>query len=275
MITPKYKNRKEKKNTQQKDTNSQHLFCRNGSQTRLFGAVHHHIKFTYVLVSLLLKEQDIWADKRKLGTTLTLSQDRIDWPLLEAAISFWDPVAMVFCFGKHELTPPIKKLEYFLNLKHCHHKDTIFPMHKNSYFKDFQSTLNVQKNFLPRETSGDYLHCPFNLLLEQGWQKVGDFLNPAKYRAFTLTILGQLLFSRNRHQINGVLCSILQQLSEGKTLAPMIIIEITSSLSHCAWHCKGQLFGCPAFLQAWLRGHLLIAFIHSSSKSISFDSFRK
>ncbi len=34
----------------------------------------------------------------------------------------------------------------------------------------------------------------------------------------------------------GFCSSVLEQLSEGKTLAPMIIIEITSSLSHCAWH---------------------------------------
>lgn len=44
---------------------------------------------------------------------------------------------MVFCFGKHELTPTIEELESFLNLKHCHHTDTIFPIHKNNYFKDF------------------------------------------------------------------------------------------------------------------------------------------
>lgn len=36
----------------------------------------------------------------------------------------------------------------------------------------------------------------------------------------------------------------------------MIIAEVTSSLSHCAWHRRGRLYGCPIFLQAWLRGHI-------------------
>lgn len=36
----------------------------------------------------------------------------------------------------------------------------------------------------------------------------------------------------------------------------MIIVKTTSSLSHCARHRKGRLYGCPAFLQAWLRGHI-------------------
>lgn len=76
---------------------------------------------------------------------------------------------MVFRFGKHELTPTIKELESFLNLKHRHNADVIFPVHKNSYFKDFQSAINVSKDFLPRESSSDYLHCPFDLLLDRGW----------------------------------------------------------------------------------------------------------
>lgn len=125
------------------------------------------IKFTYVLVSLLPDEQAIWADQSRLGTTLSLSYDRLDWPLLEAIISFWDLVAMVFRFEKHELTPTIEELESFLDLKHYYRTDAIFPTHKNRYFKDFQSTFNVSKNFLPKETLGDYLHCPFTLLLDQ------------------------------------------------------------------------------------------------------------
>lgn len=163
---------------------------------------------------------------------------------------------MVFRFGKHELTPTIEELEFFLNLKHRHNADAIFPVHKNSYFKDFQYTINVSKDFHPRESSGDYVHCPFDLLLDRGWQKIGDFSNLAKYKSFTLTVLGQLLLSRSRCQIDGVLCSVLEQLSKEKTLAPMIIAEVTSSLSHCVRHRRGRLYGYPIFLQAWLRGHI-------------------
>lgn len=163
---------------------------------------------------------------------------------------------MVFWFGKHELTPTIEELESFLNLKHHHNVNAIFLVHKNSYFKDFQSTLNVSKDFFPKESSGDYLQCPFDLLLDRGWQKIRDFLNPTKYKAFTLTVLGQLLLSHSQHQIGEVLCNVLEQLSEGKTLAPMIIVEVTFSLSHYAWHRRGRLYGCPIFLQAWLWGHI-------------------
>lgn len=162
---------------------------------------------------------------------------------------------MVFLFGKHELTPNIEELVLF-RLKHCYHTDVIFSTHKSNYFKDFQSTFNVLKNFLPKETSGDYLYCPFDLLLDRGQKKVGDFLDLAKFRAFTLIVLGQLLLSHSQYHINGVLYGILEQLSKGKTLVPMIIVEIISSLSHCACHCKGRLYSCPAFLQAWLCGHI-------------------
>lgn len=38
----------------------------------------------------------------------------------------------------------------------------------------------------------------------------------------------------------------------------MIISETISSLSYSARHPKGQLYGCPAFLQAWLWEHLSV-----------------
>ncbi len=98
---------------------------------------------------------------------------------------------MVFRFGKHELTPTIEELESFLNLKHRHHADAIFPGTQEQLLQRLSDlTLNVSKNFLPKETLGDYLHCPFDLLLDRGWKKVRDFSNPAKYRAFILTSLG-------------------------------------------------------------------------------------
>lgn len=124
------------------------------------------IKFTYMLMSIPLEEQAIWVDQSRLGTTLSLSHDRLNWALLKAIVSFWDVVAMIFRFRKHELTPMIEELKSFSDLKHCYRTDTIFPAHKSSYFKDFQSTLNVSKNFLPKETSGDYLHYLFDLLLD-------------------------------------------------------------------------------------------------------------
>lgn len=73
---------------------------------------------------------------------------------------------MVFHFEKHELTPTIEELKSFLDLKHCYFIKAIFPAQKSSCFKDFQSTLNVSKTFLPKETLGDYFHCPFDLLLD-------------------------------------------------------------------------------------------------------------
>lgn len=38
----------------------------------------------------------------------------------------------------------------------------------------------------------------------------------------------------------------------------MVISETISSLSYCAQHPKGRLYGCLAFLQAWLGEHLLV-----------------
>lgn len=66
------------------------------------------IKFTLVLVSLPPKEQAILANQSQLGATLLLSHIQLDGPLLEVPVSFWDPSALVFYFGKHELTPTIE-----------------------------------------------------------------------------------------------------------------------------------------------------------------------
>lgn len=214
------------------------------------------IKFTYALVSLSSEEQAVQANLSWLRAALSLSHTHLDWPLLEVVVSFWDPTGIVFCFGKHELTPTIEELEYFLGLKHCHHTEVIFPVHKSNYFKDFWLAINVSKAFLPKEISGDFLHCIFNLLLDRGWKKVEDFSDLAKFKAFTLMVLGQLLLSHSQHHISRVLCSILGQLFEGKTLAPIIIVETISSLSHCAQQRNGQLYGCPAFLQTSLYGHI-------------------
>lgn len=131
------------------------------------------------------------------------------------------------------------------------------PIHKPSYFRNFH-TMDISKASLPKEATGEYLHCTFNFLLEKGWKKIGDFANTIKFKAFTLVGLRQLLLSHSRHHINGVLLNILDQHLQKKTLAPMIISETISSLSYYARHPKGRLYGCPTFLQAWLREHLFI-----------------
>ncbi len=117
---------------------------------------------------------------------------------------------MVFRFGEQELTPTIEELESFLDWEHCLGISAIISTHKPSYLKSFH-TLEISKASLPKEATGEYLHCPFDLLLEKGWKKVGDFDNSIKFRAFTLVVLGQLLLSHSHHHINGVLLDILDQ----------------------------------------------------------------
>jgi hypothetical protein len=72
------------------------------------------IKFANTLIALPHKEWEIWKTESRLRATLALAQIKLDWPLIEAAISFWDLTCMVFRFGKHELTPTIEEHESFL-----------------------------------------------------------------------------------------------------------------------------------------------------------------
>lgn len=72
---------------------------------------------------------------------------------------------MVFCFREQELTPTIEELKSLV-WKHCLDIDVVFPTHKPSYFKDFHA-LGISKASLPKEASGEYVHCPFDLLLER------------------------------------------------------------------------------------------------------------
>lgn len=145
---------------------------------------------------------------------------------------------MVFHFGEYELKPTIEEFESFLDWEHCLSVGDIIQTYKPNYLKGFHA-LNISKASLPKEAIGEYLHCPFDLLLERGWKKVGDFADPIKLKAFTLVFLGQLLLSHSHHHINGVLVDILRQHRQNKTLAPMIISEIISNLSYCAQHCRG------------------------------------
>lgn len=163
---------------------------------------------------------------------------------------------MVFCFREQELTLTIEELESFLDWKHCHDIGAVFPVHKPSYFKDFHMALGLLKDSLPKEALEECLHSSFDLILERSWKMVGDFIDPTKFKAFTLLILGQLILSHSRHHISGVLCDILMQHLQKKMLAPVIISKTTTSLSHCAQHRRGRLYDCLAFLKAWLHEHV-------------------
>lgn len=167
-------------------------------------------KFVNALIALPPEEWEIWKTQSRLGATLALAQINLDWLLIEAAISFWDPTCMVFRFGKHELTPTLEELESFLGWDHCLGTRAIIPNHKPSYWKNFHA-LDISKASLPKEATGEYLHCPFDLLLEKGWKKPGNFDNLVKFKAFTLVILGQLLLSHSHHHIHGILLNILDQ----------------------------------------------------------------
>lgn len=166
------------------------------------------VKFANALIALPPEEREIWICQSRLGATLALAQINLDWPLIEATISFWDPTCMVFRFREHELTPTIEKLESFLCWDHCLGTNAIIPDHKPSYWRNFH-TLDISKALLPKEALGEYLHCSFDLLLQKGWKKPDNFDNPVKFRAFTLVVLGQLLLLHNRHHIHGILLDIL------------------------------------------------------------------
>lgn len=45
-------------------------------------------KFANVLIALPLKEWEIWKYQTRLGATLVLAHINLDWPLIEATISF-------------------------------------------------------------------------------------------------------------------------------------------------------------------------------------------
>lgn len=73
------------------------------------------VNFANTLIVLPPEEREIWKNQSYLGATLALAQINLDWPLIGATISFWDPASMVFCFGEQELSPTIKELKSFLD----------------------------------------------------------------------------------------------------------------------------------------------------------------
>lgn len=79
---------------------------------------------------------------------------------------------MVFRFGEQELIPTIEELKSFLDYEHCLNINAVILTHKPNYLKGFHA-LDISKDTLPKEATGEYLHCPFRPFigkrLEESW----------------------------------------------------------------------------------------------------------
>lgn len=115
-----------------------------------------------------------------------------------------------FLFQRTRTHTHYRGAQTFLDWEHYLGVSATILTHKPSYLKDFHA-LGICKASLPKEATSEYVCYPFDLLLERSWKKVGDFIYPTKFKAFTLLVLGQLLLSHNRHHINGILLDILGQ----------------------------------------------------------------
>lgn len=73
----------------------------------------------------------------------------IDWSMLKAIISFWNPSDKVFCFGRCELCPTLEKLEDFLGL-HLG-EEAIIVQVKTSHIKDIVANIGLNKKLMHKE----------------------------------------------------------------------------------------------------------------------------
>lgn len=187
-----------------------------------------------------------WRQKSRLGGTLTLTKVKLDWELLEAATSCWDPEARVFRFGMYEMCPTLEEFSGLLSVSSK--LEAVVPKPKNGYATTIADYLGIPKKRIPRDSDNLFRFCPIKFLVQTEEE--------TKFKALTVAVVSQLLLFRDPEQVDGLVFEVLKSLKDGKSLIPIVLAETISSLTRCAAHRNGRLCGSPALLQIWLREHI-------------------
>lgn len=186
------------------------------------------LDFQALVEAMPRANKELWIQKSQLGGTLKLIKVPLDWSMLKAVTSFWDPKRRIFRFGQCDLCPTFEKHEDFLGLNIREGQEVEITYVKPSYSKDVAISLGVFKN---RISKGIILDYPLKSLTESGWQKEGDFEDLHKFHAFMLPTIRQLLLSTKKTHVDGPVTVVANQVEQGRTLVPTILTEFFKLIS--------------------------------------------
>nr|XP_016476695.1 PREDICTED: uncharacterized protein LOC107798238 [Nicotiana tabacum] len=208
-----------------------------------------------------------WVTKH-LGALTDIMKIKPRDDLIEALVSFWDPVHNVFRFSDFELTPTLEEIAGYSGFgRDLRNQELIFP--RDLSVHRFFDLLNISKqirktNVVEGCYSFYFLYSRFGQ--PNGFEMHEKGLNNKQnkdtwqiHRRFTFIVafLGIMDFPNEKRTIDTRIARVVQVLTtkEHHTLAPIILSDIYRALTLCK---SGAKFfeGCNILLQMWLIEHL-------------------
>ncbi|XP_070050828.1 uncharacterized protein [Nicotiana tomentosiformis] len=208
-----------------------------------------------------------WVTKH-LGALTDIMKIKPRDDLIEALVTFWDPVHNVFRFSDFELTPTLEEIAGYSGFgRDLRNQELIFPRALSVH--RFFDLLNISKQI--RKTNVVEGCCSFYFLYSRfgqpnGFEMHEKGLNNKQNKdtwqihrcfAFIVAFLGIMVFPNEKRTIDTRIARVVQVLTtkEHHTLAPIILSDIYRALTLCK---SGAKFfeGCNILLQMWLIEHL-------------------
>ncbi|XP_070055535.1 uncharacterized protein [Nicotiana tomentosiformis] len=208
-----------------------------------------------------------WVTKH-LGALTDIIKIKPRDDLIEALVTFWDPVHNIFRFSDFELTPTLEEIAGYSGFgRDLRNQELIFPRALSVH--RFFDLLNISKQI--RKTNVVKGCCSFYFLYSRFGQPNGfemhekglknkqnkDTWHIHRRFAFIMAFLGIMVFPNKERTIDTRIARVVQVLTtkEHHTLAPIILSDIYRALTLCK---SGAEFfeGCNILLQMWLIEHL-------------------
>uniref|UniRef100_A0A1S4A7N6 DUF7745 domain-containing protein n=1 Tax=Nicotiana tabacum TaxID=4097 RepID=A0A1S4A7N6_TOBAC len=191
------------------------------------------------------KDDQKWVTKH-LGALTDIMKVKPQNDLIEALVTFWDPVHNVFCFSDFELTPTLEEIAGYSRFGgDLRNQKLIFPRALSVH--RFFDLLNINKQI--RKTNVVEGCCSFYFLYSRFGQPNGfeihekglnnkqnkDTWQIHRRFAFMVAFLGIIVFPNEERTIDIRKARVVQVLTtkEHHTLAPIILSEIYRALTLC------------------------------------------
>uniref|UniRef100_A0A1S3YRK6 DUF7745 domain-containing protein n=1 Tax=Nicotiana tabacum TaxID=4097 RepID=A0A1S3YRK6_TOBAC len=186
-----------------------------------------------------------WVTKH-LGALTDIMKIKPRDDLIEALVTFWDPVHNVFRLSDFELTPTLEEIAGYSGFgRDLRNQELIFPRALSVH--RFFDLLNISKQI--RKTNVDEGCCSFYFLYSRfgqpnGFEMHEKGLNNKQNKdtwqihrcfAFIMAFLGIMVFPNEKRTIDTCIARVVQVLTtkEHHTLAPIILSDIYRALTLC------------------------------------------
>ena len=205
-----------------------------------------------------------------LGDATSVFCTSLDWHLLEAITTCWDPALRCITICEVDLVPTLEEYDCFLALSTL--VSWVYqPPVRTSYCKRLAKLLSLKR--LVDETLTQYRNglggsMPFDFLFDwfrstkcpvAYWEDFVDLKEHwVSYRcqAFMVAFFGTVLFPSQLGSISFAILPLVSTLPHSISFVPALLFETVRSLSLCCETGSGRLGCCVHLLQLWFCSHL-------------------